>query len=228
MSSEIYELLKRPDELYVVDKAHRRPRFVEDVVREMLRAVLEEYPTCRTTPSCWPARRTSRASTTTTPSPSATARWTRSAPSSPAGLRGAAHAARRVARRLGRDEGRAMPEYLFVTGRLAAGALRATLERLELEGGHEVAVLDGSVAALMRTEWIARRLPDARGCRRVMIPGLCRGDLDVPRGAARRAGRARTEGPQGPAARLRAGAASSRATASTTRASSPRSSRPGA
>jgi GTP cyclohydrolase-4 len=44
MSSEIYELLKRPDELYVVDKAHRNPRFVEDVVREMLRRVLETYP----------------------------------------------------------------------------------------------------------------------------------------------------------------------------------------
>lgn len=44
MSSEIYELLKRPDELYVVDKAHRNPRFVEDVVREMLRLVIETYP----------------------------------------------------------------------------------------------------------------------------------------------------------------------------------------
>ena len=44
MSSEIYELLKRPDELYVVDKAHRNPRFVEDVVREMLRRVIEIYP----------------------------------------------------------------------------------------------------------------------------------------------------------------------------------------
>jgi len=68
-------------------------------------------------------------------------------------------------------------EYLFVTGRLAAGALRATLDRLELEGGYELAVLNGAVAALMRTEWIARRLPDARGCAQVMIPGLCRGDL---------------------------------------------------
>ncbi len=44
MSSEIYELLKRPDELYVVDKAHRNPRFVEDVVREMLRRVGATYP----------------------------------------------------------------------------------------------------------------------------------------------------------------------------------------
>jgi GTP cyclohydrolase I/GTP cyclohydrolase-4 len=37
MSSEIYELLKRPDEQFVVDRAHRRPRFVEDSVREMVR-----------------------------------------------------------------------------------------------------------------------------------------------------------------------------------------------
>ncbi len=44
MSSEIYELLKRPDELYVVDKAHRNPRFVEDAVRSMLRIVVDEYP----------------------------------------------------------------------------------------------------------------------------------------------------------------------------------------
>ena len=37
MSSEIYELMKRPDEVEVVEKAHRRPRFVEDCVREMVR-----------------------------------------------------------------------------------------------------------------------------------------------------------------------------------------------
>ena len=37
MSSEIYELMKRPDELAVVEKAHARPRFVEDCVREMVR-----------------------------------------------------------------------------------------------------------------------------------------------------------------------------------------------
>jgi GTP cyclohydrolase I/GTP cyclohydrolase-4 len=44
MSSEIYELMKRPDELAVVDKAHSHPRFVEDCVREMVRRVLEGYP----------------------------------------------------------------------------------------------------------------------------------------------------------------------------------------
>ncbi len=43
MSSENYALLKRPDELYVVNKAHANPRFVEDVVREILRAVVEQY-----------------------------------------------------------------------------------------------------------------------------------------------------------------------------------------
>jgi GTP cyclohydrolase I/GTP cyclohydrolase-4 len=44
MSSEIYELMKRPDELSVVEKAHANPRFVEDCVREMLRQVVEGYP----------------------------------------------------------------------------------------------------------------------------------------------------------------------------------------
>lgn len=43
MSSEIYELMKRPDELAVVAKAHEQPRFVEDCVREMIRAVVEGY-----------------------------------------------------------------------------------------------------------------------------------------------------------------------------------------
>ncbi len=45
MSSEIYELLKRPDELHVVRKGHMRPRFVEDVVREIIRGVVERMPT---------------------------------------------------------------------------------------------------------------------------------------------------------------------------------------
>lgn len=43
MSSENYGLLKRPDELYIVNKAHANPRFVEDVAREILRAVVEKY-----------------------------------------------------------------------------------------------------------------------------------------------------------------------------------------
>jgi GTP cyclohydrolase IV len=43
MSSEIYELMKRPDEVEVVEKAHRRPRFVEDCVREMVRMAAERF-----------------------------------------------------------------------------------------------------------------------------------------------------------------------------------------
>jgi GTP cyclohydrolase IV len=45
MSSEIYELMKRSDEVAVVEKAHRRPRFVEDCVREMTAGVVESFPT---------------------------------------------------------------------------------------------------------------------------------------------------------------------------------------
>jgi GTP cyclohydrolase I/GTP cyclohydrolase-4 len=43
MSSEVYELMKRSDEAEVVEKAHRRPRFVEDCVREMVRMAVDEY-----------------------------------------------------------------------------------------------------------------------------------------------------------------------------------------
>ncbi len=43
MSSETYELMKRSDEVEVVEKAHRRPRFVEDCVREMVRMGVERF-----------------------------------------------------------------------------------------------------------------------------------------------------------------------------------------
>ncbi len=43
MSSPIYELLKRPDELFVVEHAHLQPRFVEDSVRIALQSTLGRY-----------------------------------------------------------------------------------------------------------------------------------------------------------------------------------------
>ena len=43
MSSPIYELLKRPDELFVVEHAHLSPRFVEDSVRLMVKGALDAY-----------------------------------------------------------------------------------------------------------------------------------------------------------------------------------------
>ncbi len=44
MSAPIYDLLKRPDELFVVEHAHLQPRFVEDSVRHALRDALEALP----------------------------------------------------------------------------------------------------------------------------------------------------------------------------------------
>jgi GTP cyclohydrolase I/GTP cyclohydrolase-4 len=44
MSSPVYELLKRPDELFVVEHAHLQPRFVEDSVRHALKATLDRFP----------------------------------------------------------------------------------------------------------------------------------------------------------------------------------------
>jgi GTP cyclohydrolase I/GTP cyclohydrolase-4 len=44
MSSPVYELLKRPDELFVVEHAHLQPRFVEDSVRHAIRDTIGRYP----------------------------------------------------------------------------------------------------------------------------------------------------------------------------------------
>jgi GTP cyclohydrolase-4 len=44
MSAPVYELLKRPDELFVVEHAHLQPRFVEDSVRFALKGVLDAEP----------------------------------------------------------------------------------------------------------------------------------------------------------------------------------------
>jgi GTP cyclohydrolase-4 len=43
-SSPTYEILKRPDEAQVVLDAHRNPKFVEDVVRDLLKKVADSYP----------------------------------------------------------------------------------------------------------------------------------------------------------------------------------------
>ncbi|MEM0448506.1 MAG: GTP cyclohydrolase MptA [Methanomassiliicoccales archaeon] len=42
-SSPTYEILKRSDEAFVVIKAHSNPKFVEDVVRDILTKVLKRY-----------------------------------------------------------------------------------------------------------------------------------------------------------------------------------------
>jgi GTP cyclohydrolase IV len=42
MSAPVFELLKRPDELFIVEHAHLQPRFVEDSVRVALKSLLDE------------------------------------------------------------------------------------------------------------------------------------------------------------------------------------------
>ena len=69
----------------------------------------------------------------------------------------------------------------FVTGKLSEHALRNMLERLAGQIGFQptVQVLNITVAALMTTDWIARRLEVPEGTDRVIIPGLCKGDMAV-------------------------------------------------
>jgi GTP cyclohydrolase IV len=53
MSSEVYELMKRSDEGAVVEKAHRRPRFVEDCVRVAIRSAIERFDGLRDDAFVW-------------------------------------------------------------------------------------------------------------------------------------------------------------------------------
>jgi dihydropteroate synthase-like protein len=69
--------------------------------------------------------------------------------------------------------------FLFVTGKLAAPALRATLSRAELGFDYEIAVMKITVAALMTTTWIARFLEVPESVTNIMIPGLCEGETAV-------------------------------------------------
>lgn len=67
---------------------------------------------------------------------------------------------------------------LFLTGKLAENSLHKVLADLPAaQFDYQVAQLGISVAALMTPEFIARRLPDARGADRILVPGLCKGDL---------------------------------------------------
>jgi dihydropteroate synthase-like protein len=68
---------------------------------------------------------------------------------------------------------------LFVTGKLAEPALRRVLAEMAPPFDYEVAPLGITVAALMTTSWIGAHLGSADGADRVMIPGLCEGDVDV-------------------------------------------------
>jgi dihydropteroate synthase-like protein len=72
-----------------------------------------------------------------------------------------------------------MPSYLFVTGQLAAQSLRNTVETILPKLEHGIAVLPISVAGLMDVHFILKHLIGAEGCDKVMIPGVCPGDLNL-------------------------------------------------
>lgn len=69
----------------------------------------------------------------------------------------------------------------FVTGRLAEPSLREVLDRLAPKVGFEptVQVMNITVAALMTTPWIAKRLEVPPGTDRVILPGATSGPLDA-------------------------------------------------
>jgi dihydropteroate synthase len=70
-----------------------------------------------------------------------------------------------------------LADTLFLTGRLAEPALRDVLSELGID--HQIAVMNISVAALMTTRWIAKRLTTPPGVDSIVIPGLCEGDVDT-------------------------------------------------
>jgi dihydropteroate synthase len=78
------------------------------------------------------------------------------------------------------------PHLLFVTGKLAEQALRRTLAELAPRVGFEytVAVLPITVAALATTPWIVRHLRFPSGVDRIVLPGLCLGELAIVSQAA--------------------------------------------
>ena len=88
------------------------------------------------------------------------------------------------------------PHLLFVTGKLAEPALRRTLAELAPRAGfsYDVAVLPITVIALAPAAWIASHLPpSSTPFHRVILPGLCAGDLDA---VALRAGCPAERGPR--------------------------------
>ncbi|MEE8321732.1 MAG: DUF6513 domain-containing protein [Gammaproteobacteria bacterium] len=70
---------------------------------------------------------------------------------------------------------------LFLTGRLAESRLEHILEAMQpTEFTYEIRNIGVSVAALMTAHMIERRVKKVDGADRVIVPGLCRGDLSIP------------------------------------------------
>lgn len=68
---------------------------------------------------------------------------------------------------------------LFLTGKLAEKSLHQVLEAMQPEFSYEVRNIGVSVAALMTAYLIQRRVNDTGGADRIIVPGLCQGDLEA-------------------------------------------------
>ena len=67
---------------------------------------------------------------------------------------------------------------LFLTGKLAERPLHRVLESMQPAGfEYEIRDIGLTVAALMTSQMIVRRVEPPAGTTRVIVPGLCRGDL---------------------------------------------------
>lgn len=71
-----------------------------------------------------------------------------------------------------------MAEHIiFLTGKLAEKSLHQVLESMQPDFTYEVRNIGVSVAALMTAKLIVKRVTGLDGVDRVMIPGLCQGDV---------------------------------------------------
>jgi len=69
---------------------------------------------------------------------------------------------------------------LFLTGKLAEKSLHRVLESMQpTDFTYAVRQLGASVAALMTTSLIEKRLKDTKKVDRIVIPGRCRGDIGI-------------------------------------------------
>ena len=69
---------------------------------------------------------------------------------------------------------------LFLTGKLAEKRLQRVLDAMQpVEFSYQIRNIGVSVAALMTAQMIKRRLDNLDGVDRIIVPGLCRGNLDA-------------------------------------------------
>ncbi len=69
--------------------------------------------------------------------------------------------------------------YLFLTGKLAEKSLVKVLQGMQpTEFRYDIHQIGVSVAALMTTDLIARRLKNVTGYDKLILPGRCRGDIE--------------------------------------------------